>query len=133
MRATLYIAALVPSRGNAVILVYNVRAMAVKLPMVVVAYVRKLLTIIINGRSWNSDKRSSESLPSSRAGGSVAAAAFDRYPIIHLITLSARASTCGGIVRPICFAVFRLIKSSNLVGCSTGKSAGLAPLRILSI
>ena len=51
---------------------------------------------------------------------------------VHLITLSARASTFGGIVRPICFAVFRLITSSNFVGCSTGRSAGLAPLRILS-
>ena len=30
-----------------------------------------------------------------------------------------------GIVRPICFAVFKLMTNSNLVGCSTGKSAGL--------
>ena len=44
----------------------------------------------------------------------------------------ARASTFGGIVNPICFAVFRLMMSSNFVGCSTGRSAGLAPLRILS-
>ena len=50
----------------------------------------------------------------------------------HLITLSALASTFGGIVRPICLAVFRLMMNSNLVGCSTGRSAGLAPLRILS-
>jgi hypothetical protein len=50
----------------------------------------------------------------------------------HLITLSALASTFGGIVRPICFAAFRLIISSNFIGCSTGKSAGLAPFRILS-
>src|SRR5262249_50640164 len=50
----------------------------------------------------------------------------------HLITLSARARTVGGIVRPICFAVLRLIINSNFVGCSTGKSAGLAPFRILS-
>jgi hypothetical protein len=27
----------------------------------------------------------------------------------HLITLSALASTFGGMIRPICFAVFRLI------------------------
>ena len=39
---------------------------------------------------------------------------------MYLITLSARASTSGGIVRPICFAVLRLITNSNLVGCSTG-------------
>src|SRR5207253_4089595 len=49
----------------------------------------------------------------------------------HLITLSARSRTSGGIVRPICFAVLRLITSSNFVGCSTGRSAGLAPFRIL--
>jgi hypothetical protein len=54
---------------------------------------------------------------------------FDRS---HLITLSARASTLGGIVRPICLAAFKLIANSNFVGCSTGKSAGLAPFRILS-
>src|SRR5690348_7980507 len=50
----------------------------------------------------------------------------------YLITLSALASTLGGIVRPICFAVLRLITNSNFVGCSTGRSAGFAPLRILS-
>ena len=50
----------------------------------------------------------------------------------HLITLSARKSTDCGIVRPICFAVFKLMTNSNFVGCSTGRSAGLAPLRILS-
>jgi hypothetical protein len=33
-------------------------------------------------------------------------------------------------VRPIVFAVLRLIRSSNLVGRSTGMSAGFAPLRI---
>jgi hypothetical protein len=31
----------------------------------------------------------------------------------HRITLSALARTLGGIVRPICFAVFKLITSSN--------------------
>src|SRR5436309_2366900 len=50
----------------------------------------------------------------------------------YLITLSALASTLGGIVRPICLAVFRLITSSIFVGCSTGRSAGLAPFMILS-
>ncbi len=52
--------------------------------------------------------------------------------VTHLNTLSARASTFGGIVTPICFAVFKSITSSNFFGCSTGRSAGLAPLRILS-
>ena len=34
--------------------------------------------------------------------------------------------------RPSALAVLRLITSSNFVGCSTGRSAGLAPFRILS-
>src|SRR5262249_16845437 len=57
---------------------------------------------------------------------------LDTRPFFHLITLSARASTLGGIVRPICFAVLRLITNSNFIGRSTGRSAGLAPFRILS-
>jgi hypothetical protein len=36
-------------------------------------------------------------------------------------------------VSPSAFAVFMLITSSNLVACSTGKSAGLAPFSILSM
>ena len=50
----------------------------------------------------------------------------------HLITLSALARMCGEMVTPICFAVFKLITISNLVGCSTGMSAGLAPFKILA-
>jgi hypothetical protein len=50
----------------------------------------------------------------------------------HLITLSALARMCGEMVAPICFAVFKLITISNLVGCSTGMSAGLAPFKILA-
>ncbi len=38
----------------------------------------------------------------------------------------------GGMVRPRAWAVFRLMTKSNVVGCSMGRSAGLAPLRILS-
>src|SRR5215468_9888671 len=59
---------------------------------------------------------------------SIVLAASRRY----LITLSARSNKSAGIMRPICFAVFKLITSSNFVGCSTGRSAGFAPLRILS-
>src|SRR5262245_23821139 len=50
----------------------------------------------------------------------------------HLITFSARIIITGGIVRPSALAVLRLITSSNLVGCSTGRSADLVPFRILS-
>jgi len=48
----------------------------------------------------------------------------------HSITSSARASSVGGTVRPSARAVGRLMTSSNLLGCTTGKSAGLAPLRM---
>src|SRR5262249_38855205 len=48
----------------------------------------------------------------------------------HSITSSAMARTPGGIVRPSILAVLRLMTNSNLVGCMTGRSAGLAPLRI---
>src|SRR3990172_11903441 len=50
----------------------------------------------------------------------------------YLMTLSAFISVHCGIVRPICLAVFKLITNSNFIGCSTGKSAGLVPFRILS-
>src|SRR6266508_1416316 len=45
----------------------------------------------------------------------------------HSITRSARSRSDGGIVRPRAFAVLRLMTSSNLVGCWTGRSEGLAP------
>ena len=50
----------------------------------------------------------------------------------HSITSSAVARSEGGIVRPISLAVFRLMTSSNRVGCSTGSSAGFPPLRIFA-
>jgi hypothetical protein len=34
------------------------------------------------------------------------------------------------MVNPNAVAVLRLMTSSNFVGCSTGRSAGFAPLRI---
>ena len=43
----------------------------------------------------------------------------------YLMILSARNSTACGIVMPICFAVFKLMMSSNFMGCPTGKSVGL--------
>src|SRR5262249_36194193 len=78
----------------------------------------------IPGRLTLGGKRPGEGDPS-RQG--------DERPSVHYsITSSARASTEGGMVRPRALAVFRLMTSSNLVGCSTGRSAGWAPLRILS-
>ena len=49
---------------------------------------------------------------------------------IHSITSSAKAISLSGILRPSALAVVRLMTSSNLVGCTTGRSAGLVPLRI---
>src|SRR6266478_8079581 len=50
----------------------------------------------------------------------------------HSITSSARARSVGGGSRPRALAALRLTTSSNLVGCSMGRSAAFAPLRILS-
>src|SRR6516225_4257677 len=48
----------------------------------------------------------------------------------HSMTSSARPRIVCGTVRPSASAVFRLTTSSNLVGCTTGRSAGLVPSRI---
>ena len=48
----------------------------------------------------------------------------------HSITSSARASSVGGTRCRAPWRSCRLMTSSNLVGCSTGRSAGFAPLRI---
>src|SRR6187200_3336320 len=50
----------------------------------------------------------------------------------HSITSSARPNRVVGTSRPSALAVLRLITNSNLVGCSTGRSAALAPFKILS-
>jgi hypothetical protein len=50
----------------------------------------------------------------------------------HSITSSARLSNAGEKTIPSDFAVFRLIASLNLTGCSTGRSLGLAPRKILA-
>src|SRR6266480_1381990 len=39
----------------------------------------------------------------------------------YSISLSALSNNAGGTVTPMALAVFRLITSSNLVGCSTGR------------
>src|SRR5262249_2811229 len=48
----------------------------------------------------------------------------------HSITSSAVICMISGTVRPSALAVLRLITSSNLVGCTTGRAAGFAPLRM---
>src|SRR6516225_5056963 len=49
----------------------------------------------------------------------------------HSITSSAVARSVGGTVRPSALALFKLMASSNLTGCSTGRLAGLVPCKIL--
>ncbi len=53
-------------------------------------------------------------------------------PPPHSITSSARARRVGATAIPRAFAVFKLRTSSNFEGSSTGRSAGFAPLKILS-
>src|SRR5215472_379000 len=50
------------------------------------------------------------------------------FATFHSITSSARTRIDGGTVMPSALAVLRLTTSSNVVGCCTGRSAGLAPL-----
>src|SRR5439155_24021584 len=57
----------------------------------------------------------------------------DEIAAFHSMTSSARAKSDCGTVRPSAFAVLRLITSSNLLGCSIGRSAGLAPFSILAV
>src|SRR5262245_48871927 len=58
------------------------------------------------------------------------ASVHDGAALHYSITSSASASSFSGTVSPSALAVLRLIANSNLVGCSTGSSAGLAPCRI---
>ena len=52
-----------------------------------------------------------------------------RWSSDHLVRLEEERSGDG---EAEAWAVLRLMTSSNFVGCSTGRSAGLAPFRILS-
>src|SRR5262249_11360604 len=56
----------------------------------------------------------------------------DELAPLHSITSSAVCRNGSGMVRPSAFAVLRLMTSSYLVGCWTGRSLGLTPLRIRS-
>src|SRR5262249_56697143 len=63
--------------------------------------------------------------PSGRAGQR-----SDERAALHSITSSATASSEGGTVIPSVRAVCALMTSSNLLDCTTGRSAGFAPLRM---
>src|SRR4029450_2848954 len=68
-----------------------------------------------------------------RPRGRRAAEQRDERAALHSITSSARADSAGETSRPSALAVLRLITSSNLVDCCTGKSVGFSPLRILPV
>src|SRR5262249_30088616 len=55
------------------------------------------------------------------------------HPPHHSITSSASNWIELGTSRPSALAVCRLMTNSNLVDCSTGRSAGFAPLRICPV
>ena len=57
---------------------------------------------------------------------------YVQVPALHRMTSSVRTRIDSGIFSRIALAVLRFTSNSNLVGCSTGRSAGLAPLSILS-
>jgi hypothetical protein len=84
----------------------------------------------VRRRRFGSDRRKNET-----ASENDCESAENREELasLHSITWSARKRMDCGIERPRAFAVLRLITSSNLVGCSTGRSPGFAPLRILSM
>jgi hypothetical protein len=50
-------------------------------------------------------------------------------PLHYSITSSARPDRGSGTVMPSALAVLRLMKSSTLVACWTGRSAGFSPFR----
>src|SRR6266446_5429339 len=56
----------------------------------------------------------------------------DELAPFHSITSSARSRIDVGSVTPIALAVFRLSANSKFAACSTGRSAGCAPRRILA-
>src|SRR5215472_2887202 len=57
---------------------------------------------------------------------------FLNLPSNHSITSSAATSRLGGTVNPSAFAVFKLSTVSYFIGAWTGRSVGLAPLRMWS-
>ena len=89
---------------------------------------------------WGTEVRSRATLYAEEGSSSVPEFSYARRDprvsgryIAYSITWSARCKSDWGIVRPRALAVLRLMTSSYLEACSTGRSAGLAPLRILSM
>src|SRR5438874_6645912 len=55
---------------------------------------------------------------------------YECAPVDHWMISSARSRSDWGIVSPSALAVLRLMTNSNFVGCSMGRSAGLAPFKM---
>jgi hypothetical protein len=106
-----------------------------------------LLIKLSDARSRSGIQRVAECLLSSRdrpSFAAVATAGIATTGLMHRsktcavlarsysIISSARACSVSGTVSPSALAVLRLSTNSNFVGCSTGKSAGLEPFKILS-
>ncbi len=83
---------------------------------------------LVNVRYESRYRPKSDAAPSPRSARNRQYRKSDR----HSITSSARCWRCKGTSRPSVLAVLRLITSSNLVGACTGRSAGLAPLKMRS-
>src|SRR6516225_5066240 len=66
-----------------------------------------------------------------RPRGRRAADERDELAPLHSISSSARPERGSGTVRPSALAVLRLMISSTLVDCWTGRLAGFSPFRIL--
>src|SRR5262249_28403944 len=91
-----------------------------------------VLSLVEGGVTDESDYRHRRLLRARRQRpGSSRPAAEQRDEIAPSHSITSSAATCRGrgTFMPSTFAVFRLMTSSNLVGCRTGKSAGLSPLR----
>jgi len=78
------------------------------------------------------DARASVQVAAGRSCDVTSLNILPRRSALHSMTLSARSSSEGGMVRPRALAVLILMTRSNFVGRSTGNSVGFAPLRILS-
>jgi hypothetical protein len=72
----------------------------------------------------------SEERPGDSAGLALELEDLQNYRPLHSITSSAATCRLTGTVSPSALAVLRFIVSPNLVGCTTGRSAGFSPLRI---
>src|SRR5262245_52339599 len=96
---------------------------------------REIGSVILTERVQEPDNRHRPLLRAPRPRPCRCRAAEERYELaaLHSITSSARASSVGGTSTPSARAVGRLMTNSNLLDCTTGRSAGLAPLRILPV